>query len=524
MNTKPTVKIQELIFTTMLMMASLLIVLIAAISITVNVRSEQKSIDENLKNVASAIAGSEFVREEILNENNDNDEPNLYLNNLKKYLSNVDVISVISSSGMRCYHTNQSLIGTTYDGTNPDFSNGDIYTSSDVGPSGSQRRAYAAVYDSDGEYIGFVLVVLLNQNIYRIVGKTISIHLLAAVVIIVICAFLSNSLSKKIKDRLHGYEPDTISSMFSIRDTVIESLNEGVIAIGKNKEILFINSTAKAILHDVKNLSDKHITTVLNTGEDILGISTKSDDGTDAIINYYPIKENGNTVGVLSVLADRTEYTKMMEDLTGVNYLVDSMRANNHDFTNKLHVILGLIQMENYDKACEYISDVTMTKQVQLSNIMRSISEPAIAALLIGKQARAAELDIAFSLENGSKLEKNSLNIPMGDLITIIGNLIENSMDAINTSNCEVKNIIVGIFGEGDSLLIKVDDSGPGISDELLPVLFDKGVTTKGENRGTGLFVIKKLVDKLGGTITVESEIGEGTLISIWLSGGNKNV
>lgn len=523
MANKPTPKIQKLIFTAMLIMASFLIVLIATVSVIVNIKSEQKNIDDNLKNIAGAIAGSEFICDAL---QCDNELAPAYLNNLQKFLSNVDVISVISKDGTRYYHTNDELIGTTYDGSAPDFTNnGYIYTSSDIGPSGSQRRAYAAVYNADGEYIGFVLVVLLNQNIHRIVGKTIAVHLIAAVVTIILCALLSISLSKQIKNRLYGYEPDTFSAMYSVRDTVIESLNEGVIAMNDKKDILFMNSIAKGILKNPKNLSNQLIDKVIQTGESILGIRTQDNDGTDAIINYYPINEDGKTVGVLCVLVDRTEYTKMMEDLTGVKYLVDSMRANNHDFTNKLHVILGLIQMERYDQACSYISDVTMTKQVQLSNIMRSIEEPAIAALLIGKQARAQELDITFQLESGSSMKKDSVNFPLGDLITIIGNLIENSMDAIDTTHREVKNITVGIFGTEDSLLVKIDDSGPGISDELMPVLFDKGVTTKGVNRGTGLYVIKKLVDKLGGSITVDSEVGEGTLVSVWLSiGGDRNV
>ncbi|MCQ2531350.1 MAG: ATP-binding protein [Saccharofermentans sp.] len=526
MKSKPTIKIQNLIFSTMLMMAVVLVFLIATISIIVNVRSEQKNIDDNLKNVANTVASSEFVSDALTDYEQNGTTAALYLHNIKRYLINVDIISVISSDGIRCYHTNNDLIGTTYDGTDPDFeTHGDIYATSDVGPSGSQRRVYAAVYDRDGNYLGFVLVVLLNQNIYRIVAKTILIHLAAAFIIMLLCVPLSSSLSKKIKSRLHGYEPDTFSDMYNVRDTIIETLYEGVVALNSEKEILFMNNVAKNMINGLEDLSDKHITTVLETGENILSIVTKRVDKLDALISYYPIKDNGKTIGVLCVLIDRTEHSKMVDDLTGVRFLVDSMRASNHDFTNKLHVILGLIQMERYDQACSYISDITMTKQVQLSNIMRFIEEPAIAALLIGKQARAAELDIAFSLESGSTLKKDQATLPMGDLITIIGNLIENSMDAIDTTNREIKNITVGIFGSEDSLLIKIDDSGPGIPDSLMPVLFDKGITTKGTGRGTGLYVVKKLVDKLGGTISVDSEVEEGTLISIWLSsGGNKNV
>lgn len=521
--------IQNEIFKTMSILVTIFIIIITTVSILIEVRTDTQNIDNNLINVAGTLASSDYVISEITTDSHDNpkDDSNLeYLHNLEIALTNVDVISVVSVEGQRCYHSNSELISTTYDGTIPDFSNNTIYVTSDVGPSGSQRRAYAAVHDNNGDYIGFVLVVLLNQHIAKIIAKTIAIHLLITILMIGICLILSRQLSTSIKNKLHGFEPDAFSAMFSVRDSILESLEEGVIAINTQNELQFINSTARKILKidsktiptisDCNGIMPNYIHTVLDTNESILGANAHADNGINALVNYYPIIENGMTLGVLIILVDRTEYARMAENLTGVNYLVDSMRANNHDFTNKLHVILGLIQMEKYSEACGYISEVTMSKQVQLSNIMRKIEVPAIAALLIGKQSRAAELNIDFSLEPGSTMKNDSCDIPTGDLITIIGNLIENSMDAMDKANSEIKELSVGIYSEKGNLLIKVSDSGPGIPEDLMENLFEKGVTTKGEGRGIGLYVINNLVRKFGGTITVDSEHSEGTSFSIW--------
>jgi sensor histidine kinase regulating citrate/malate metabolism len=207
-----------------------------------------------------------------------------------------------------------------------------------------------------------------------------------------------------------------------------------------------------------------------------------------------------------------------MEDLTGVRYLVDSMRANNHDFMNKLHVILGLIQMGQTEQASEYITTITSIQQTLIHQIMKRIEDPSVAALLIGKYARAAELDIRFSLEAGSGLARQDVALPSADLVTLIGNLIENSLDALNAKEEQPKELTVGIFSKPQVLIVRVDDTGIGISKENLEHITEKGFSTKGENRGTGLYLISEMVKKYSGTLEIDSEVGEGTSIMIMLT------
>lgn len=174
-----------------------------------------------------------------------------YLESLKESLTNIDVISVIDTERIRRYHSNHELINSVYDGTNPKFQNhkNSIYVTSDVGPSGSQRRAYAAIYDKNGNYLGFVLAVMLNQHIHRTILNTVAVHLICAVAVIFFAVILSKHLSVKIKRLLLGYEPDTFSAMFSVRENILESLEEGILAVDKDEKIIFINKAAKNILH-----------------------------------------------------------------------------------------------------------------------------------------------------------------------------------------------------------------------------------------------------------------------------------
>lgn len=537
---RPIKKIQQEILRTLMILVSIMTILIAIISIIVNVKSESKRIDQNLENIAQAIARSQIVQEELSSDNAQLSTSAMqpYLESLKESLTNIDVISVIDTEGIRRYHSNHELINSVYDGTNPKFQNhkNSIYVTSDVGPSGSQRRAYAAIYDKNGNYLGFVLAVMLNQHIHRTILNTVAVHLVCAVAVIFFAVILSKHLSVKIKRLLLGYEPDTFSAMFSVRENILESLEEGILAVDKDEKIIFINKAAKNILHiqadKIEGCKINEISPVLSikrtlaSGEKYLGISVYPRQDTDVLVDQIPVKEQNTIVGALCILRDRTEYTKIMEDLSGVRYMVESMRANNHDFINKLHVILGLIQMGNVKEASEYIMHITSIQQTLIHNIMKNIEDPSVAALLIGKYARAAELNIRFTLKSGSKLSRNDISLMSGDLVTIIGNLLDNAMDSMNQITNLTKELSVGIFTEPHAILISVDDTGKGISPENQKRIFENGFSTKGNGRGTGLFVVNNLIKKYGGTISVESESDAGTSFTVTLTdeGENKNV
>lgn len=516
--------IQREILETLLILVSVMTVLISIISIAVSISTDRKRLDQNLENVAQALAKSAIIRQ----GNSDNSENMMvpYLDSLKDSLSNIDVISIISSDNLRIYHTNHELIGTEYDGTAPDFSGGDIfYVTSDTGPSGSQRRAYAAIYDNDGNYSGFVLAVMLSQNIRKIVVNIILLHILCAVTVIAVAVALSRQLSGRIKKILKGYEPDIFSAMFTVRDNVLEALEEGLLAFNNEGRIVYMNCSAKKMLgikDNIKSVAEAipeiFSNKILSSGEKCSGLSVHSDNGSDILADIIPITDNEKTEGGLCVLRDRTEFTKLMEDLSGVKYLVESMRANNHDFTNKLHVILGLIQMNRNSEACEYITNITSIQQKMIHNIMKNIDDPTVAALLIGKYSRAAELDITFSLESGSRLSRSDISLPSGDLITIIGNLTENAMDSLNEKNELPKELSVGIYTKPHAMIITVDDTGSGISAENTEKIFEYGFSTKGDGRGTGLALVRQLVEKHNGTVTVDSEPGAGTSFTVTLT------
>lgn len=498
----------------------------------VNVNSSDKAFDQSLEDTAELISRLyKFMK---------NVEPAQlcnYMDSVVQKLPEVDVVSIVDENNVRLYHTNHSLIHKVYDGTRPDFALHPYghYTESDTGPSGPQRRTYCAIYDDNGKYIGFIMTIALKTSIRTVTHKIVLLFLVVTIAAIIIEIAICRAFSRKLKKRLLGYEPDTFSSMFKIRENILESIYDGIIAVDSDKNIQFANKAAKKMLNcdnenetdESKKLSqikqqvfvDKFLSGVMEEGNAKLGLQEETEDGTELMVDCLPIKENDSSAagGAVAILHDRTEYTRLMEELSGTKYLVDSMRANNHDFTNKLHVILGLIQIGEYDKAVSYIENISIIQRQTLSTVMNAVDNSSFAALLIGKIARASECNVKFILKEGIRFKSSEISVPSEALVTIAGNLIDNALDAMNMQLANMgdleraRELVFGVFTKPGELLITVQDTGCGIPEEIGNRIFEKGFSTKGTGRGVGLYHTKQLIESLGGTISFESEKDTGT-------------
>ncbi len=498
----------------------------------VNVNASDKAFDQNLQETAALITRiygfmKDTPRRDLC----------ITMDGIAAELADVDVISIVDTNNNRIYHTNHSLIGTEYDGTHPDFSahKKGFYTESDIGPSGPQRRSYSAVYDEKGNYIGFIMAIMLKTSIRSFTYKTVLLFVIVTLAAILIEIAICRAFSRKLKRRLLGYEPDTFTSMYRIRENILESTYDGIIAVDSENNVQFANKAARKMLgcdeeaegfdekiSQIKQnvFAEKFLSNVVKTGVAEFGIQQETENGTAIVMDYVPVKENGVISGAVALLHDRTEYTKLMEELSGTKYLVDSMRANNHDFTNKLHVILGLIQIGQYDKAVSYIENISIIQRETLSTVMHAVDNASFAALLIGKIARASECNVKFILKEGIRFKSSEVSVPSEALVTIAGNLIDNALDAMNLQLSDMsrqRELEFGVFTKPGELLITVRDTGCGIPDEIRDRIFEKGFSTKGSGRGVGMYHVKQLVESLGGSISFESQKDIGSTFMVVL-------
>ena len=390
--------------------------------------------------------------------------------------------------------------------------------SSDEMPEGADRCAYAVVRDENGQALGIVMAGLYLRSYRRTVLHVLLFYCLITLLALAVGSLLSVRFSNHIKQELLGYEPDAFRQLFLQRMDILDALDEGLLAIDSHSTITYINRAAADILsirtsdalgQPLRAIYPRStIARVMQTGKSEYNISLESIKHVSVISDRMPLWRDGEIEGAIAIFRNRTEVTRLAQDLTGV-----------HEFTNKLHVILGLLQLGENRQAEEYVLRLTKTRAHSISYISERIQEPSVAALLIGKSYRAAELGIRFALDPASELRGDGQYLPASSLITILGNLTENAFDALRSAPENAQKEVTVSIREGEhGMLLSVDDSGAGMAAPQLDRIFERGFSTKGEGRGTGLSLVKETVDAFGGTIRVESEPGIGISFIITFS------
>jgi len=171
--------------------------------------------------------------------------------------------------------------------------------------------------------------------------------------------------------------------------------------------------------------------------------------------------------------------------------------------------------MKCYDQLADYINSIANKYQEQVGFVIRHIKDPVLAGFILGKMSYSREIKVEFILSEDCFVPEPKESEITHELITMLGNLVDNAMEAVK--DCESKIVSLDLFYEEDNLTIEVSDTGPGIDDELKNQIFVKGYSTKGDNRGLGLYLVQKSVERLKGDIEIFSELGKGTTFTIYL-------
>ena len=493
------------------------------------------AVDGSLKNAAIMTANLEEVREML---RRDAPDPNLslYLDSCLGNMENVDILTICNLDDKRLYHVNKAEIGRTFVGGDEGEvleGRGDYFTVG-VGTLGPQRRYFRAITEEDGTMLGFVAATVLMDTVNVTRNRLLLSFGLIAAAAIAVVVLVSLRMNRFLQNLLLGYAPEQLAHMFMQRKEVMDAMEEGIIAIDTKERVIMVNESARQLLNlPPGNMEGRHVLEVFpQSGLPETLREQKAEYNKSVRLNEItllatriPVMEKGRLCGAVSIFQNRTEVTKLAQELTGVNHMVEAMRAYTHEFTNKLHVILGLIQTGNNEEAAHYIMDVTMAQRDKVSMIMKAFQVPIVSALLIGKLSRAGELGITMIIDENSYLKSGVLFLPGDVLVTLIGNLIENSIESLNMVMSGEKKIHVSIFGDENGFLVTVYDTGRGIPDEVLEHIFEQGFSTKGEGRGIGLYLVKSLVDSYQGEIRVDSEAENGTMITITIprTGGMEN-
>jgi sensor histidine kinase regulating citrate/malate metabolism len=515
----------------------LCIVLAILISLFVSLHytllTKRDSLDMNITNMGLFISSLPEVAD-LLKENSPSTDFNNRLDTLLHQLEYVDVVTICDTNGIRFYHTNKELIGKGFVGGDetPILNGSQPYITNGEGTLGKQRRAFFPIQEGE-ELLGFIMVSVLTTSITSLQRQIFLVFLLVALILIAVGFILSSLFYKQLKKIFFGYRPEEFRKIHLERKEVLDALEEGIFAINAKEELIFMNESSKKILSLDKmpdygtKITDIYpetkLPSVLYTGVPEYNVSLMI-QGNHIISNRIPIVEKNEIIGAVTIFRNKTEYTRLSQELSGTKYMLETLRCFNHEFKNKLHIILGFIEMGHPKKAADFIVHTSMASTVAVSEVTKNIQIPSIAALLIGKIIRASELGIRIRIKPNSSCTGEDLHLPMDLYITILGNLIENAIEALNEQSEGIKEIDVGIYIWKAGSILSVDDTGAGIDCAARDKIFDKDFSTKGEGRGSGMYLIKKVVNEYHGNIEWESEKNVGTSFTITFMEENSNV
>jgi two-component system sensor histidine kinase DcuS len=237
--------------------------------------------------------------------------------------------------------------------------------------------------------------------------------------------------------------------------------------------------------------------------------------GQQILCNVMPIYSRQRVIGAICTFRDKTEINQLTQQVSGMASYVDALRERAHEFMNKLHVILGLLQLKRYDKLEAYILQTANNYQVEIGALQSKIRQPVVTGFLIGKMSRVLEAGHQLTLDEECFLPDNTNEHQITVLITALGNLLENAVDTLQGQ--QEGEIEVFLHYSHGILTASVSDNGPGIAPELLSSIFEKGFSTKGKQRGVGLYLVKQQIENCHGNIQVESVPGIFTQFTLTL-------
>ncbi|MDM5337122.1 DcuS/MalK family sensor histidine kinase [Fictibacillus enclensis] len=485
----------------------------------------EKSQGEQAENIARTVARTPLVVGALTGK-----DPvgavQSYANKIRK-ATGVEFIVVMDNKGIRKSHPDPSKIGRRFEGGDEgQVLKGKEHISISKGTLGRSLRSFTPVYDEKGKQVGAVAVGISLQTVQEAVLKN-RLNIYTGTLFGILAGILGAVLlARYIKTILFGLEPVAIAKLLKERSAILQSVHEGIIAVDPESRITLVNKAARNTLKKA-GIPDNpfgkkaeyfftasKLEKVLKTGQEDLNEEMDL-KGTHLLVNRLPVIVNDQIVGAVSTFRDKTEVQQLAVQLTGVRMYAEALRAQSHEFMNKLHVVLGMVHMKDYDQLSQYISELVGRSRDEMNSITEYVKDPVLAGFLIGKKSHARERGARLNVSSDYPLPEPADSENTHELITIVGNLIDNAVDAVEKRR--VKSIDV-MFDYADEILtIEVRDTGTGISTADSDNIFNKGYSTKGENRGIGLHLLKESLTKLGGELDYSSKIGEGTKFVVYI-------
>ena len=520
MKTRLPLAYQILVFQAAIILLSALIGAAAAVwqaSQELDRQSEQRSLA-----IAESVASNASIQQALLAG-----DPGAAIQQTAETIrrsTSASYVVVTDARGIRYSHPNAALIGKPVDEDPGPVLAGQTWVGVQRGTLGVSARGKAPIFDQ-GQVIGMVSVGFLEPPLAeRLLGELpgFATSLLPSLAIGVIASWV---LAWRLKRQTFGLEPYEIAGLLEEREASLQGIHEGAIATDSDGTITLANDEARRLLMLPDNCVGRKVAQVLPQGRLLKFLSGGLKDEDEVLLagervllaSRRAILVRGREIGHVATLRDTTELTGLARGL-GVDSLTDALRAQAHEFANRLHTIAGLMQMGRVEDAMELIAQTSGLHQELTESLLERVGDPVLGALLLAKAAIASERGIDLRVSEDTVMTRSASGRAHGassldseDLITLLGNLIDNALDAAASSSDE-RWVSVSVTEQDDELVLEVQDSGSGIPEGVGGQIFQEGFSTKAgpnrKRRGFGLALVRQVARRNGGDVTAVNNGG----------------
>jgi sensor histidine kinase regulating citrate/malate metabolism len=434
--------------------------------------------------------------------------------------TNTDIafITIMGPDGIRFTHTDPSQIGGHYLGNTAPALRGETFSEVYTGTLGPSIRAVAPVRNASGRIVGLVSAGITQQTLaqrWRSQWPTIAAVSIAALAISLVGVW---AIRRRLLRQTHGLRPDELRVMYEHHDAILHSVSEGLIVLDRTG-VALVNDEARRLLALPPGPVDRsdlpEFLRTYNPGaRDELHVT----DERVLVVNRSPVDGRptpGDTTSEVVTIRDRTELQGALGELSSLQVLTDSLRSQAHEAANKLHTVITMVEMGRSDEAVKFATNELELSQQLVDRLSSAVSEPALVALLLGKTAQADERGIELTVTEDTHLPSNADDVPLSgqEMVTVVGNLIDNAMDACEREDPWVE---VTVSQDNGTLLIRVADSGPGMDAGTFEKAMQRGYSTKRDSgHGLGLALVAQVVKRHNGTLTADVTYGSVVTVTV---------
>ncbi|MEU6364149.1 sensor histidine kinase [Streptomyces sp. NPDC046931] len=432
----------------------------------------------------------------------------------------VDFVTIMTPEGIRWTHPHPALIGERFLGHTARALKGESFTETYTGTLGPSVRAVTPIRDG-GRIVGLVSAGIKVETVSARLREQVTTLVSVAGGALALGAVGTYVINARLRRSTHGMNATELSRMHDYHQAALHAVREGLLMLDGGFRVALINDGGRELLGVTGEVVGRSVAE-LGLPSPLTGALLSSEPRVDEVhltaarvlvVNTSPVS-GGERRGTVVTLRDVTELQSLTGELDSERGFTQALRSQAHEAANRLHTVVSLIELGRAQEAVHFATAELELAQALTDQVVAAVNEPVLAALLLGKAAQANERGVELVISQDSRIDDGLLpaSLPARDLVTILGNLIDNAVDAAQGSGGA--RVTVTACAEDAELVLRVSDTGAGVDPAHTEAVFRRGWSTKPATvtggRGLGLALVRQTVRRHEGTLTVSGAAGGG--------------